>query len=178
MTAHALKGDQDKCLDAGMNDYTTKPIQIKQRAPVIEKHRRDGQAAPGAGEIKLEIQKPTNGEGTFGRHVLLDRVGGNLELCRKIWKTFLETMRDDMKTLGNVVAAQDAEQIRMQAHKLKGGCAEIGAPRMREYAARLEQMGKNNDLADSRELLDGLREEFGRVSEMIYKELQHEHSCG
>ncbi|MEI6034847.1 MAG: CHASE domain-containing protein [Verrucomicrobiae bacterium] len=146
MTAHALQGDREKCLAAGMDDFVSKPLDVAVLAATINKWLPQMQS----------LRQPISGEGdsqmggaapAFDRAGLMDRLGNDEDLARMVIERFLSEQPGQILLLKSFVAAGDARQVERQAHKIRGACATAGAAALCALAAELEQAGNAENLA-------------------------------
>jgi signal transduction histidine kinase/CheY-like chemotaxis protein len=138
MTAHALSGDRERCLHAGMDNYLAKPIDPDELVRMVE-----GLPLPDAG---TEIQRPPAAVLDEGQ--LLARVGGDRGLLAEMVGLFLQDAPQMLGALRRAVSKQDAEGVRQRAHAIKGAVATFGAGPAFAAAAALEAMGRDGNLAD------------------------------
>ena len=131
MTAHAMSGDRDRCLAAGMDGYLSKPIQQALLFEVIELGS-DGEmpAAPAA----------------IDAVGLLARVGGDHELMRDVVRLFLEDCPARLAAIREAITARDPEALRHGAHALRGAAGTLSAAGVVEAASALERIGAENRL--------------------------------
>jgi signal transduction histidine kinase/CheY-like chemotaxis protein/HPt (histidine-containing phosphotransfer) domain-containing protein len=156
MTAHALKGDREKCIDAGMNDYIAKPIHPKKLYDVIEKwvNEPEGVHEP---EIVHE-SLPKND--VFDKNSFIDRLLGDEDLAKEIIKGFIEDSLRQINILKEAVDSKDADVIHCHAHSLKGAAANISATVLKELAYQIEIAGQTKDLIKAASLVPKLDEQF------------------
>jgi len=149
MTAHAMQGDRERCLDAGMNDYITKPVSPRVLAETLEKWLPKENYV--ARVIHNESVKPaspliTRALLTWDRGGMLDRMMGDKELAGIIVKAFLSDIPGQIQTLRELLAREDAPGVRLQAHTIKGAAANIGAETLRSVASKMEKEAAKGDL--------------------------------
>jgi two-component system sensor histidine kinase/response regulator len=150
MTAHAMQGDREQCLTAGMDDYVSKPIRIEQLMNALQK----------VVIKKAEPSTPLLSPGDNGaKDKLIDRVaamksvGGDRELLAELVQTFLRAYPGYLQQLRDAIQNKDAPLLRLAAHTLKGTMSTLGAPRSAAIAEQLELLGKNNTLEKAGNLL-------------------------
>jgi len=133
MTAHAMNSDRDRCLNAGMDGYLSKPINPQMLFAVIEQgldgSEADTDAAPPAA--------PT----TFDRGALLNRFSGDAGLMTDVIRVFLRDCPTHLAAISVAVTARDAEALREAAHALKGAAGNLSATRLFAAADVLERIG-------------------------------------
>ena len=135
MTASAMKGDREMCLDAGMNDYISKPINRAELVRVLEQW-----AAPQPAEKTIPPEaKASPADRVFDRPSLLERVGGDEEICAEILKSFVEDVPERLKEMENSLVQGDNEYIEARGTPVKGAAGNVSALMLREAASRLER---------------------------------------
>jgi CheY-like chemotaxis protein/HPt (histidine-containing phosphotransfer) domain-containing protein len=163
MTAHAMKGDREQCLEAGMDDYLSKPIQPKELMEVIEQQLKgagppETETAPGEQAVKQEV---------FDRKVLLKRLDGDEGIFKEIIATFLEDAPHQVEKLKNALQEGDALRVERQAHLLKGAAMNIGGNGLQTAALGLEMAGKEGDLGRAQLLIAKLDQEFDKLKGVL-----------
>ncbi len=165
MTAHAMKGAREKCIEAGMDDYVSKPVRLQEIGDVIE--RNLGRAG---GPTPQEARAAESaGADVLDRASLLDTLDGDAETWNEILALFLEHAPKQMATLKQALDTNDAARLEQQAHTIKGAAANVGAGRMRDCAARLEDAGREQKLENATETFGELEDEFERVRQAVQR---------
>jgi len=155
MTAHAMQGDREKCLEAGMDGYVSKPIRT------IELEAEMNRAMNEVGRLKA---KDSAGQSqTVDTGELLSRIEGDLVLLAQLLELYRLDCPRQIEALGSAIETESAEEARRVAHTLKGVLANLAAPRGRALAAQLEQLTANKDWKEARTVHAELGREMGRV---------------
>jgi CheY-like chemotaxis protein len=159
VTAHALKGDRERCLEAGMDAYLPKPIQPQELFRVIDELvLASGTVGPARAESK-ENPEP-HGDALLDRSALLASVGGNAEMLGKIAGLFLKRCPAALAELRNTVGQGDCDSLARAAHTLKGGGGAFLTKAAIEILTRLQSMGREGDLTNVEAALTALEKEM------------------
>ncbi len=161
MTAHAMKGDKERCLEAGMDDYVSKPINQKELFAAIERWNRPKGPKKG-GSMQKEKKIPAGGSGLVPPIELdaaLARLDGDKEFLVDMLQEFVDYTQEQLKELAQAVEAGDAQRVEREAHSIKGAAANLTAERMTNLARDLEYMGKDGNLAKAPALIEELEKE-------------------
>ncbi|MCC7598612.1 response regulator [Janthinobacterium sp. FW305-129] len=139
MTANAMVGDKEKCLDAGMNDFIAKPIDVAQLFGTLA--RWIAPAMPQ--EVAAVVTQPEAELPVISGLKMTEamrRVGGNAVLMRKLLDRFVETQFDAMQRIVAAIENNQLETAIREAHTLKGLAGNIGAGGLADSAARVEHL--------------------------------------
>jgi CheY-like chemotaxis protein len=137
MTAHALKGDRERCLAAGMDAYLAKPLQPQELFGVVESLVPAGlgpaPAAPEAQPVAFDLA------------AALERVDGDIELMNELGGLFLSECPQRMADIRQAIVERDARKLEHWAHTLKGSVGNFAAGEAFAAAGRLERDGREQD---------------------------------
>ena len=139
MTANAMVGDKEKCLDAGMNDFIAKPIDVAQLFGTLA--RWIAPAMPQ--DMAVVVAQPEAELPVIAGLKMAEamrRVGGNAALMRKLLERFVETQFDAMQRIVAAIENNQLETAIREAHTLKGLAGNIGAGGLADSAARVEHL--------------------------------------
>jgi two-component system, sensor histidine kinase and response regulator len=153
MTAHAMKGDRERCLAAGMDGYITKPVRFSDIEQTLASLARSPVMAAKLAEDKA----------SWNRAEALDRIGGDEELLRDLCHIFLEESPKLLQRLQQAVVAGDTDGVMRAAHSLKGETGYLGADGTSHAARQLEEMGQNKDLSRASDALAVLEREVASL---------------
>jgi HPt (histidine-containing phosphotransfer) domain-containing protein len=169
MTAHAMKGDHERCLEHDMDDYIAKPVRSDALLVALEKWLPRKTQAPerrqGAAEnarVEDASCAPTRGKDVspWDRSVLLERLMGDEELVAQLVEAALDDLPRQVGILKDSLAAADNTTSERQAHSIKGAAANIGAEPLRNIAERMERAARRGDLESCRDAFSVLGKEF------------------
>src|SRR5262249_24308324 len=142
MTAHAMKGDRERCLQAGMDGYVSKPLQPDALYAAIEGQPATPSATPAPVATSVE-------PAALDEAVLLEHFGNDPGLLKEIAGIFLASCSTWQAELRSAAEALDATRLQMAAHTVKGAVGHFGDQEAYGAAYRLELMGKGRDLHGS-----------------------------
>jgi CheY-like chemotaxis protein len=158
MTAYAMKGDRERCLEAGMDAYIAKPIRAREFWSLVESLgitiRTAARVASG-GAMR---------EGPFDFAPALARLEGDVELLKEQMQFVVNDAPGLVENVRSAISGRDHAALRLAAHRLKGLVGNFDATEACECATRLEEMGRSGDLVDAEGVCDELD---WRVDELV-----------
>jgi two-component system, sensor histidine kinase and response regulator len=173
MTAHALQGEREKCLAAGMDDYISKPFQPEELDAVLE--RWIPQTASTAEARTSETSSAEAPDGAIDQSVLANLRNllqdGKPGVLNRLIAMFLDDTPPKLAALREAVAQEEAKALEQVAHALMGSSASLGALHMASICEELEAFGRSGDLTQAPGLLSQLEAEFDRVRDALTAEL-------
>ena len=175
LTAHAMKGDRERMLQEGMDDYLAKPIQADDLYRMVEKWRPQ-EAEEIVAQSNSEGQIP-EGETEMAQHNIYDReaalmrMAGDEGLLRELLVSFREEWPRWLGGLRSAIDEGDAGQAERLAHTIKGGADTIGAVAVAELARRLEDRAREQRLEDTEKEVDALEIALKSLDEVLGDEL-------
>ena len=166
MTANAMKGDRERCLAAGMDDYLSKPIIFQELAEVLnrwlpaqsEETPPNGRRTP-AENAPDEVYDPP----VFDRAGMLSRLMGDEDLARTVLDSFRKDIPRQIISLKRYIASGDTTAAGRQAHTIKGASANVGAERLRMVSSEMEQALKTGDPITIQAALTKMETEYARI---------------
>jgi CheY-like chemotaxis protein len=182
MTANAMQGDRERCLEAGMNDYISKPIRVSELVRVLNETPAlnlisDGSALQALDEenspsLEVEPVLPVSLPAAIDKDVLrrLSEDVGVSEVPELV-QLFLKESSRQMEELRTAVNNKDVDQTMRKAHTLKSSSAMLGALTMSGLCLKMEMLGRDGNLNGADELLVELEENYAAVREGLWAEV-------
>ena len=159
MTADAVRGDRQRCLEAGMDDYIAKPVRLEDVDAALARwvgQTGGGDTGPAAADGPGE--PTTDGVVDHDRLAVLGRMGpADGALLARTVEAFLSEAPATIATLVEAVNGGNASGLRQGAHRLRGAAATVGATDLAARCSKLEELGRAGRLGEARGLLTGLQ---------------------
>ena len=174
MTANALKGDREKCLAAGMDDYISKPISIENLKSVLENWSL---------QLKIEIpqfpgEEVQNSASDLESVVDIARLreiaGADLEFEREILQAFVVDTGSYLEAAKEAIVSGDMETLARRAHQIQGVSATAAVRLMPEMAAELQSLAESNDLEGATKIIAELAIILAQVEKLAAAELSEQ----
>ena len=167
LTANAMKEDQQRCLDAGMDDYLSKPVAKEKLAAVLKRWICTILASEEAIASKQEVAITDTTSLVLDWEHLHQLSEGNTEFELELLQMFVEDARTQLEALAVAIAAKDFQQVTRVAHHLKGASGNVGATAMQLLAEKLEQLAHQQQFGGATDLLADLAQFLHRLQAFL-----------
>jgi CheY-like chemotaxis protein/HPt (histidine-containing phosphotransfer) domain-containing protein len=175
MTAAAMKGDREKCIEAGMDDYVSKPVRQGDLSAVLESWYREAAPPPVVEERHPESSEMNEDEVVLDPAVIdsLKELAdeGDPELFQDLVELFLRDTPGRLDGMREACTAGDARALEAAAHSLKSSCGNMGAMSLATVCRQLEQAGRENQLESVPGLIARTESEYERVQSALRGQL-------
>ncbi len=152
MTAHALKGDRERCLEAGMDDYVAKPVHPDELFAALARLEKGTKGARSKAPVSATV--------VVDRAEFLERIGGDVNLMREMVRLFLDTCEGMVEELRRALESGKGPDARRAAHSIKGSVGYFGVPEIQDAAFALEQLARDGRLEEAAAALPALEEKL------------------
>jgi PAS domain S-box-containing protein len=172
MTANAMKGDREKCLEAGMDDYVSKPVMPPSLAEVLARWLpRDASGKPPRA-VQESLGQPRDVEPAaeavvFDHAGLVHRMMDDEDMARAIALGFLGDIPKQIAALEGHLEAADVPAAERVAHSIKGAAANVCGEALREIAFEMEKAGKAGDTQAVKNLMPELERRFAMLRDAM-----------
>jgi CheY-like chemotaxis protein len=170
ITANALKGEKERCLNAGMNDYITKPVELNALEKLLD-NWRDKNHEESAFATVEEVNKPS---APIDMDKLSQYVNNDKAKQIRFFKMYIEQSGVLVKDINSAVIINDTQSIAQACHQLKSISTTIGAESIAKLAINFEEHCNQQDLTSDEliELRDNLEIEYSRVAQFLKEQVR------
>jgi|GEM_PF-616152 len=158
LTAAAVKGDRERCLEAGMDEYLSKPLKSEELKSILHKFLKSVPAPKATSDEP--VNKPPAGH--FDRETLKKSLGDSEEFVEEMIETGIPQFKELIHTLGQAIEGQDSERVKTLSHRLRGASLAMQFPLLAKLAAEMENTPPQGFHA-KKQLLEQIQEEFSLI---------------
>ncbi|MBF0409151.1 MAG: response regulator [Candidatus Riflebacteria bacterium] len=163
MTAHALKGNREECLEVGMNDYISKPVSPNEIMNAIKKYLfLEQEEFPEKESLK---DKQISDLLIFDKNTLFERLGEDNQLCSQVINVFISDAPKQIASILDAIEQNNLEQVLLRSHTLKGASANVCAVSLNNLISKIEAAAKSDDIFEVRALSARLDDEIKQFTE-------------
>jgi PAS domain S-box-containing protein len=171
MTAHAMQGDREQCLAAGMNDYVSKPVSPQALTDCLKKWLPIDNSADEWMEKAHDLEKSREAKvaesPVWDRSEMLELLMDDEDLVKTITESFLSDIPGQIQALKAFLQAGDVSGVERQAHTIKGASANVGGERLRAVAFEIEKAARAQNLTAAGAHMADLEMQFDCLKEAM-----------
>jgi two-component system sensor histidine kinase/response regulator len=160
LTAHTLAGEREKCLAAGMNDYLSKPVKIKDLSAIIEYWSK-------AGEFETDLLLIQSEPEPKNMNFLPNKLENN-EFAAEIYSLYLTETEERLRELKLAVEEKDAGRIDRITHAVRGNSLSVGVDSIAEIAEQIQMLAEQNRFDEIPERLEKFIVEFSNLQAQMF----------
>jgi CheY-like chemotaxis protein len=180
VTANAMKGEREKCINAGMDDFLTKPFKSKDLLPLLTKWLPDAARKKSGGNGREAPPSAADGSGGNGREIFdfdsaVESFMGNTDVVKNLVGEFRKKITKQMQLIKQYIKENDFKKAEIEAHAIKGGSWNFSAQQLGDAAALLETSTREKKKQESERYYKDVLHAFRRFEAYIEKmpELKH-----
>ena len=165
MTAHAMKGDRERCLEVGMNDHISKPLDPEELKNMVSRWLTESHEQTDAVPVRAALEDDSVALKLpgFNHEAGLGRVMGNQALYEKLLRGFYEDQSEDLVKLKESLDQGDWQAARLNVHSIKGASGSLGADDLHLAATQLEHTLRSRNQLPEQDLIDHFEQAFEDV---------------
>ena len=174
MTAHAMQGDRERFLAAGMTDYISKPVSPQELVDRLKKWlpkiKDEGESMKNERQPGMTCEVTSDDPPVWDRQKMLERLLDDEDLAKLIQDSFLADIPQQIQALKAFLESGDVSGVELHAHTIKGASANVGAERLRVVASDMEKTAKAQDLTAVGSFMNELERQFDLLKEAMQKD--------
>ena len=166
-TAHAMTGDRERCLLAGMDEYLSKPIHRQELLAVLARLGVNRVVGPSERASEPKNSREIAAKEVVNKAELLSQLDGDAQLLGELIEAFLGDSGSLLQQVSDAVTSQDPVALERAAHKLSGTVSIFGSRPAMQAARALETMGRNRNLPHAAEVLAQLKDQMEALEDAL-----------
>ncbi|WP_333787386.1 PAS domain S-box protein [Methanomethylovorans sp.] len=167
MTAHAMKGDRERFIDAGMDDYIPKPVSMQSFIGLLDRWSKELNG--NSHEVALSCKPDQQTDiAIFDKQAFMERIDGDIDLAHQLISTYMKHTPQKIGSLKASIDNANAEEIIDHAHNIKGSSANLGGMALSSIASEMEKAAREGRVREAAGMMAEMEKQFG----LLVKHLQ------